>query len=107
GGGDAGVGALGRIKCIRLSRRSYGTGRGSVDQAIDRRTRAEVGSPGEAEALRREKFDHVRRPDRPVVARPRPDVADRGELRRDLVGVRAEVVTRDLVVRVTIAAGQA
>src|SRR4051812_9077571 len=68
---------------------------------------AEVRAARQAQTSRTEQFSDVRRPDSAVVAGAQPDVADRGEFRRDLVAVRREAAAAvDLVVGVAIAARQ-
>ena len=73
---------------------------------VARVIRAEVRSNRQTKPRREEQFDDVRSANRAVVAGPEADVADRRELGRELVRIRGEAVAAvDLVIRVTVAAG--
>src|SRR5206468_6881074 len=88
--GDAGVGAL-----RRRSRRRAAIGLVGADVLRARQT----------ERHRSEQLDDVRRTDCAVVACTQANIPNGSQLCSELVGVGAEVVIPNLVIRITIAAG--
>src|SRR2546429_425193 len=83
-----------------VSRRTNAVGSSHNEPAVSRG----IGAAGETERRGEEQLDHVWRANSTIVTGAQPDVADRSELGCDLIRVRAEVVIRDLVIGITIAA---
>ena len=100
---DQAVILVGRVRLNGLTR-GQALGDTSRIRSGDHETRARIGAAVENDPVRREQILHRRRTHRAVIATAERDVADRGQLSLDLVGVGAErAAARILVARIAVA----